>query len=206
MNSTDTTNSGSSPKRKWLLVFVALSIGCGALLVAAATKFNFGEKSEPVVASREISWENLIPADYVPPENPLRTMTQEQLDKLFDGSAESQKELAEIEEILSYAPVNEELDGEVVSLPGYVVPLEADDQTSLREFLLVPYFGACIHTPPPPANQLVYANSGDTIELTDTYTPVVVTGRLSAETIISDIAESGYQMDVLQVKPYEQQN
>ncbi|MDX2180028.1 MAG: DUF3299 domain-containing protein [Bryobacteraceae bacterium] len=47
------------------------------------------------------------------------------------------------------------IDGKTVRVPGYIVPLD-DDSNQLTEFLLVPYMGACIHTPPPPANQMVY--------------------------------------------------
>ena len=48
------------------------------------------------------------------------------------------------------------LNGQYVKLPGYVVPLESDAGGLLSEFLLVPYYGACIHVPPPPSNQIVY--------------------------------------------------
>lgn len=47
------------------------------------------------------------------------------------------------------------VDGQTIRVAGYIVPLD-DDQRELSEFLLVPYVGACIHTPPPPANQMIY--------------------------------------------------
>lgn len=53
------------------------------------------------------------------------------------------------------AAANPAVDGILTRIPGYVVPLErSGDQ--LREFLLVAYYGACIHTPPPPANQIIH--------------------------------------------------
>ena len=58
-------------------------------------------------------------------------------------------------QIWDNASVLKTLDGQTVKIPGYVVPLEAI-QDAMREFLLVPYFGACIHSPPPPANQIVH--------------------------------------------------
>src|SRR6187549_1707175 len=51
-------------------------------------------------------------------------------------------------------PALKALDGKSVRIPGYMVPLE-DDSEIVSEFLLVPYVGACIHTPPPPPNQIV---------------------------------------------------
>lgn len=48
------------------------------------------------------------------------------------------------------------LDGTQGRIPGFVVPLETDAQNRVTEFFLVPYFGACIHLPPPPPNQMIH--------------------------------------------------
>jgi len=102
----------------------------------------------------ELGWGDLIPDDFVQPENPLASMTQEEIDKLMDGSAESNAELARLEESFYYAPVVDNLDGVRVKIPAYITPLDFDGATTMSEFLLVPYVGACMHTPPPPANRL----------------------------------------------------
>jgi len=163
----------------------------------------FNRDSAPDADSQEISWEDLIPKGWKPPANPINAMTEEQINKLFDGSEESQKEIAEIEEILSYAPVEPSLDGKQISIPGYVVPLEFDGATKLKEFLLVPYMGACIHTPPPPANQVVYAESDKTITIKSMYHPILLTGTIKTETVQKDIAEAGYRLEVQKVELYE---
>lgn len=182
------------------LLLVVLAV---TLLTGWTGWFKKDKHADAIAGSVELSWEDLIPSDYVPPENPLAEMSMDELDKLFDGSEESNKQLEEINEIMSYAPTVDGLDGEIVSIPGYVVPLESDNPKSIREFLLVPYMGACIHTPPPPANQLVYAKSEDKIKFEGLYKPVVITGRMSTETVVSNLAESGYQMDVLKVEPFK---
>jgi len=47
--------------------------------------------------------------------------------------------------------------GKSVRIPGFAVPLEGDDGFEyVKEFLLVPTFGACIHVPPPPPNQVIH--------------------------------------------------
>ena len=47
--------------------------------------------------------------------------------------------------------------GKSIKIPGFAVPLEGDDGFEyINEFLLVPYFGACIHVPPPPPNQVIH--------------------------------------------------
>ncbi len=91
-----------------------------------------------------------------------------------------------------------------MTLPGYVVPLDYDGQTRLSEFLLVPYFGACIHTPPPPANQIVMAELERAVEIRDTYEPVQLRGILRTEGASTALAETGYRMEVLSVGPIEQ--
>jgi len=75
--------------------------------------------------------------------------------------------------------VNPQLDGQVVRMAGYLLPLEFSGR-SVREFLLVPWVGACIHTPPPPANQIVHVTLEQPFEHDGQFKPVVVTGRVSA--------------------------
>lgn len=74
----------------------------------------------------------------------------------------------------------EGLAGRRVTLPGYALPLEVSPD-GVREFLLVPYVGACIHVPPPPANQMVYVTAEDEVVVDGLYQPVEVTGLLAIE-------------------------
>ncbi len=67
------------------------------------------------------------------------------------------------------APVVKELDGQQVKLPGYIVPLEVSEEGRTTEFLLVPYYGACIHVPPPPSNQIVHIFSEMGVRVEDLY-------------------------------------
>ncbi len=69
------------------------------------------------------------------------------------------------------------LDGKMVRIPGYALPLEHAG-TEVTEMLLVPYVGACIHVPPPPANQTLYVKLNQTYKADDLYEPVWITGRM----------------------------
>ncbi|MFP3457944.1 DUF3299 domain-containing protein, partial [Psychrobacter sp. SIMBA_152] len=69
------------------------------------------------------------------------------------------------------APVVEALDGKKVRIPGYVVQLEGDAD-NVTEFLLVPYFGACIHVPPPPPNQIIHVEYAEGVPYENTYDAV----------------------------------
>ena len=73
-----------------------------------------------------------------------------------------------------------ELDGKTVTMPGYAVPLELDG-SKVKEFLLVPFVGACIHVPPPPPNQIVYVSTKDAFEMDGLFMPVEVTGKMSVK-------------------------
>ncbi|MAN79763.1 MAG: hypothetical protein CMF64_05155 [Magnetovibrio sp.] len=102
-----------------------------------------------------------------------------------------------------------DLDGQLVRLPGYVLPLEFEG-TSVKEFLLVPYVGACIHVPPPPINQTVVVHLNQSYATKELYEPVWVTGRIAVKrskralTLVDGDAdvETGYTIQGTRVEPY----
>ena len=100
------------------------------------------------------------------------------------------------------APVVGELDGQTVKLPGFIVPLDFEGQ-EVTEFLLVPYFGACIHVPPPPANQIVYVKSPDAYELGGLFDAVWVTGTLKTQAHLNDVGDAGYTLEASTIEAYE---
>jgi len=95
-----------------------------------------------------------------------------------------------------------ELDGETVRIPGFVVPIETDGEGNLLEFFLVPYFGACIHVPPPPANQLVYGRLDEAIPMVNIWDAFWMEGQLNIEEISNETADSAYTMDVTSLELY----
>jgi hypothetical protein len=64
----------------------------------------------------------------------------------------------------------------------------------VTSFLLVPYLGACIHVPPPPANQIIYVEGGQSIEIDNPFEPVWVTGTLSTQPLATELADVGYRL------------
>ena len=93
-----------------------------------------------------------------------------------------------------------ELDGQDVSIGGYVVPLDFD-ATSVKEFLLVPFVGACIHVPPPPANQIIYVKADKGFEIGGAFDPVTVTGRIRTTVAFTGLADAGYTIEATSVQP-----
>jgi hypothetical protein len=104
-------------------------------------------------------------------------LAEEGLD--VDGLFAARLEIMEKRETAATA-VNEDLVGKTVRLPGYVLPLQIKGKKAI-EFLLVPTVGACIHTPPPPANQVVHVVYPDGIEISGLFTPVWISGEMTAE-------------------------
>jgi uncharacterized protein len=96
-------------------------------------------------------------------------------------------------------PVAQELDGKRVHIGGYVVPLDFD-ATNVKEFLLVPFVGACIHVPPPPANQIVYVKISQGFDVKETFDPVWVTGVLKVTPAFTGLADAGYSLDAEKVE------
>lgn len=96
---------------------------------------------------------------------------------------------------LAAKAVNEELIGQEIRIPGYLLPLEIRNRKAV-EFLLVPTVGACIHTPPPPANQLIHVVHPEGIEIRGLYDAVWVTGVMQADSSVQDVRYSDGQAEV----------
>ena len=150
----------------------------------------------------EISWDKLIPAGYDPEEAIGKYIKQ--LDKLQDNDQEAVVIYGKIQAELDNAPVNMALDGKNVKIPGFVAPLENDNGV-INEFLLVPYFGACIHTPPPPMNQtvMIKAKKGQGVKSEDSSLAVWITGTLKAVEERTNIGAAGYRIENAVIEPYE---
>jgi hypothetical protein len=99
--------------------------------------------------------------------------------------------------------VVEDLDGMKVRLPGYIVPLDFSASAEHREFLLVPYFGACLHSPPPPPNQIVFVTANPPASIPDVYDPVWLEGTLTTGQFDSELGNSAYELSLSLIEPYE---
>ena len=114
----------------------------------------------------------------------------------------SQSPLSSYEQALRSTRVIDDFNNQKIRIAGFIVPLEFDDQYIVTEFLLVPYFGACIHLPPPPPNQIIFMQSKKGVLIENIYDPFWVEGTLTAAIQTNDIATSAYRMQVDAVKSY----
>ena len=89
-----------------------------------------------------------------------------------------------------------ELDGAQVRLPGFVLPFEYTASGKISEFPLVPYFGACIRTPAPPPNQIVYVTAGEPVPLAAQWEPILAVGTLRAKSNMNDLGDAAYMLEI----------
>lgn len=99
--------------------------------------------------------------------------------------------------------VVEELDGKIVRLPGFVLPFEYSNSGKISEFLLVPYFGACIHVPPPPPNQMVYVKAEKPVDVGKVWDPVWVVGVLRTQKHLNEVGDAAYTLELKSWEIYE---
>lgn len=161
----------------------------------------------PASTFKTVEWEDLIPlADLDALQNPPSYLYD-----FEDGSAEDEinSQLANAvtnavndryQQALVSTQIIPQMDGRNVRIPGFVVPLEFDDEQTITEFFLVPYFGACIHSPPPPPNQIIYVYAPKGIQLETLYDPFWISGKLSTKLVENYMATAAYS---LQMQSYE---
>jgi hypothetical protein len=154
--------------------------------------------AEPGTA-RTITWDALVPADW----DPFKEFKGLNFQILDDGDPRAMAMLKRMRDIWDNAPVNPAIVGQVVRIPGFIVPLE-DSKEGLKEFLLVPYFGACIHSPPPPANQIIHVLPRTPAMGLRSMDTVWITGKLATVRTDSYMGAAGYRIEALNVAPYEE--
>lgn len=146
---------------------------------------------------RTITWEELVPKDW----DPMALFREKPTALIREGSAAERELMKEMRDVWDKAPTRDELKGQRVRLPGYVVPLDMVGD-KLQDFLLVPYFGACIHSPPPPANQIVHITLKRPQALR-TMDVVWVTGVMGIERQDTGMGVSAYAISADAVEPYK---
>jgi hypothetical protein len=194
--------------RQWslagLLCTLLLLAGCGDQAGDGQTKSGLTEAElaieSPDGSARELSWDDLIPADW----QPEALMEEYDADNLSDDDPRANELMDKLRALWAEAPVVEALDQRLVRLPGFVVPLEINADR-IREFLLVPYFGACIHVPPPPANQTILVTTPEEQPYVGAlFDTVWVEGRLRVEPFSNELGDAGYRIEQAAVSLYEE--
>jgi hypothetical protein len=149
---------------------------------------------------RDVSWEELMPEGE---EERLAQMYQAQMSMLYGGAGIAEGSAADTSVQIGTFNTVAELNGVSVRIPGYTVPFEYGSKAEITEFLLVPYFGACIHSPPPPPNQTIFVKTDTPIKLKDLAQAVWIEGTMLTSTKRSDLADAAYTIEMTSIAKYE---
>lgn len=151
----------------------------------------------PAAASADTQWRTLDWVELMPAEDL----------KLLESMPEIQHEgegpVTLPDEIMT-GRVVPEMDNTPARIPGFIVPLKTVGDQRIVEFFLVPYYGACIHVPPPPPNQIIHVTFPEGIELEVLYEPFWVEGPLTISRTEHDIGTASYAIQAKAVVPYEE--
>ncbi len=185
-------------RRHWLHAAGAL-LATGALPALAQTP---AKPSANSAGYTEIRWDDLVPKGW----DPMKLMKEKNagggMAALQDGDPKAVALMQQLREVWDNAPTEPQLDSTRVKLPGYLVPLD-EVAAGHTEFLLVPYFGACIHTPPPPANQIVLVVPAKPAAGFRSMDTVWVSGVLKTVRNNSPMGSSGYRLEAALVERYK---
>ena len=193
----------------------AVMIGLGLILMLAVNTSAVASQPEgfsqlsPVIQSRwnpddrllDLSWEDLIPEGFRA-NAVLDQYDPEMIAQLTDDDPLIIEIMDKLQQAYQSAPVQGALDSLPVRLGGYIAPLEITPE-GVTEFLLVPYFGACIHTPPPPSNQIIYVKTAIPVAESLLMDGIWVSGRLSVVAADTDLAMAGYTLYAEHIVPIE---
>jgi uncharacterized protein len=209
--------------RKNSLKYVGIALlGFSLLEVTAASELEASQKTDssdpktlltkkPASVFKTLEWDDLMPADDLDAlQNPPNYLYDFEDDSDEDqinsqlANAVTNAVNDRYQQALVSTSIISEMDGRNVRVPGFVVPLEFDDEQTITEFFLVPYFGACIHSPPPPPNQIIYVRAPKGIQLETLYDPFWISGKLSTKLVENYMATAAYSMEMESYEDYKE--
>ncbi|MDB5862359.1 MAG: hypothetical protein JWO70_165 [Betaproteobacteria bacterium] len=183
------------------LIAAALSLPAAA--IAAEAEYKLGErlqqKSGAVTAGyKEVPWDALVPANW----DPAKELGALDLSTLSDSDPRAIKALEKLKAAMDNAPVVPAINGSRVRIAGFMVPLDGI-RGQITEFLLVPYFGACIHTPPPPSNQIIHVVPVKPYKTDQGMEAVWISGTIETVRAETGMGNAGYRMKAEVVTTYK---
>ena len=219
-------------RKQQILLLVLLGLICGAGIFALSSfsgkkapaveqsavstdaGYRVGERLQPAQTTssekpavpssfEEVPWHALVPKDW----DPMK-MFGDDMSNFNDADPRAIDALRKLREEWDNAPTEPSMNGAHIRIAGFAVPLESENG-KVKEFLLVPYFGACIHTPPPPANQIIHVFSDKPLEDVQAMDALWVSGVLevaksrSSDNTMGIAGSIGYRMQAKIVTSYK---
>ena len=190
------------------MILLLIPVLIGQADAGSVSEKNVSSKPQSI-EYKKVEWTDLIPED----ELDILLNPPSYIDDIVDGSFEDEisnqikntlvpAKNDPYQQALISTKVKPGMDGQAIGIPGFIVPLEFDDELIVTEFFLVPYFGACIHVPPPPPNQIIYVKYAKGLELKTLYDPFWIYGTLKTSTVENDTATASYTIDMASYEDY----
>jgi len=160
---------------------------------------------------RTVEWLDLMPKNNLdallnPPDYVSQMEEGAFEDEILTELRNMPKEISDpYQQALVSTDVIKEMDGQRIRIPGFIVPLEFGEKKKVTQFFLVPYFGACIHVPPPPPNQIIFVTSKKGLAIKELYDPLWIYGIISTSRIENDVALAAYKMEMKFSEIYEEE-
>ncbi len=174
---------------------------------------NSSPEIPPDSTFKTIEWTDLIPKEDLeallnPPayvteieDGSLEDQINSQIQNTFAAASDDRYQQA-----LVSTRIVPEMDGKAIRLPGFIVPLEFNDIQVITQFFLVPFFGACIHLPPPPPNQIIFVSYPKGLKLKNFYDPYWISGILKTSVTENDMTIAAYTMQMHSFEVYTEDN
>lgn len=158
----------------------------------------------------EIEWTALMPSDDLEAllnapdffDEIEEGSRNDSLDMLLTGDPEDPRTARYLQALGSMSIV-EEYDQKRIRIPGFIVPLVSDEKQNITEFFIVPYFGACLHLPPPPPNQILHVKTDKKVRLNGLQDAFWFEGQVNIETTSNLLGKSAYTLKLENISPYE---
>ena len=147
-----------------------------------------------------ISWSDLLPQDEREALEDYKEPSEEEFIRQITEAMQAATDR-------SYRPppsvnIVEELVGRAISIPGFIVPIDINEDKTIRSYFLVPYYGACIHYPPPPPNQMIFVELIDGFSELDIRQPYTIEGFLGNELFEDPLGTSAYVLDAVRIEKF----
>ncbi|WOI37795.1 DUF3299 domain-containing protein [Alteromonas sp. CI.11.F.A3] len=189
-----------------------LSARIGIFVAIAGMLFYPTTYAEDIEAPgyQEIEWTQLMPEEDLaallnPPDYlaGIEDGSQEDSVEAFGNQEFDNEATNRFQQALTSTQVVKTFENKPIRIPGFIVPLESSESQMVTEFFIVPYFGACIHMPPPPPNQIIYVSIEQGVELESLYDPFWFEGTLAIDTTENAMGTAAYRLEHVNVQPYE---
>lgn len=186
-----------SLNRLYLLFFIILSVMLSSVTMSAQAKPTY----------KLMKWDDLLP------KSDLKALMEAPVSKrILEGSLEDtidsplsmslKNPKGAYEKALVSSKIVKKLNGKKVKLPGFIVPIDLMGEGKTKAFFFVPFFGACLHLPPPPPNQIIYATYKKGYFVKDMNQPYYIEATLSTKKIKNDMATAAYSAKVNKIYLY----